>query len=79
MCLAVPGKIISIEERGGERQDAYLWRIAKVSFNGILKEISLAYLPQAQIGDYVVVHVGLALSIIDPEEAENTLTDLLEI
>ncbi|HEY9705926.1 MAG TPA: HypC/HybG/HupF family hydrogenase formation chaperone, partial [Allocoleopsis sp.] len=51
-------------------------RIAKVSFGGVIKEVSLAYLPEAKINDYVIVHVGFALSILDTEEAERTLEDL---
>ncbi|HEY9810737.1 MAG TPA: HypC/HybG/HupF family hydrogenase formation chaperone [Halomicronema sp.] len=67
MCLAVPGKIISINNNDP------LLRSAKVSFGGILKEISLAYLPEAEIGNYVIVHVGFALSIVDEDEAQKTL------
>lgn len=63
MCLAVPGKIISIS---GENP---LARAGKVSFGGILKEVNLAYVPQAKVGDYVLVHVGFAISIVDQEEA----------
>ncbi len=79
MCLAVPGKIISIEDIASSAEDAPLWRTGKVSFAGIVKEVSLAYVPEAQIGDYVIVHVGFALSIIDPQEAEATLQDLQQI
>ncbi len=71
MCLAVPGQIIHIH---GEEE---LNRIAKVSFGGVIKEVSLAYLPEAKINDYVIVHVGFALSILDTEEAERTLEDLV--
>ena len=67
MCLAVPGKIISISE------DEPLLRMARVSFGGIIKQVSLAYVPTAQIDDYVIVHAGFALSILDREEAEKTL------
>lgn len=63
MCLAVPGKIISIS--GSEP----MARIGRVSFGGIVKEACLAYVPEAQIGDYVIVHVGFALSIVDEVEA----------
>jgi hydrogenase expression/formation protein HypC len=63
MCLAVPGQITSIIE--GEP----LARSGRVSFGGIVKEVSLAYVPEARIGDYVIVHVGFALSIVDAEEA----------
>lgn len=73
MCLAIPGKIVSIE---GENP---LEKKGKVSFGGLLKEVSLAYTPDAQIGNYVVVHVGFALNIIDEEEAQKTLTILNEI
>jgi hydrogenase expression/formation protein HypC len=63
MCLAVPGKLISIT---GED----LLRSGKVSFGGVVKEVSLAYVPEAQVGDYVIVHVGFALSIVDEFEAQ---------
>ncbi|MDJ0688423.1 MAG: HypC/HybG/HupF family hydrogenase formation chaperone [Xenococcaceae cyanobacterium MO_188.B32] len=72
MCLAVPGEIIAILD--GEPNS--LWRMGRVSFGGIIKEVSLAYVPEAQIGDYVIVHVGFALSIISPDEAEKTLNYL---
>src|SRR5690349_7829295 len=67
MCLAVPGKILSV---AGE--DA-LQRTGRVSFGGIVKEVNLAFVPEATVGDYVVVHVGLAISTVDEEEAERTL------
>jgi hydrogenase expression/formation protein HypC len=63
MCLAVPGKIISIAG------DTPLERSGRVSFGGVIKEVSLAYVPEAQIGDYVIVHVGFALSKVDEAEA----------
>jgi hydrogenase expression/formation protein HypC len=63
MCLAVPGKLISVEEGPS------LTRSGKVDFGGILKEVSLAYVPEAKLGDYVLVHVGFALSIVDETEA----------
>jgi hydrogenase expression/formation protein HypC len=62
MCLAVPGKIVSVSGSGLER-------MGKVSFGGIFKEANLAYVPEAQVGDYVIVHVGFALSMVDEEEA----------
>lgn len=71
MCLAVPGKIVEITSN-----DNPLEMMGKVSFGGILKQVCLAYVPSAQINDYVIVHAGFALSIIDPEEAEKTLNDL---
>ncbi len=67
MCLAVPGKIVSISD------DEPLLRMGKVSFGGLIKQVSLAYVPQAKVDDYVIVHVGFALSILDREEAEQTL------
>ena len=63
MCLAVPGKLISVDESPA------LMRSGKVDFGGILKEVSLAYVPEAKLGDYVLVHVGFALSIVDEAEA----------
>ncbi|MEM6350268.1 MAG: HypC/HybG/HupF family hydrogenase formation chaperone [Cyanobacteria bacterium P01_D01_bin.14] len=66
MCLAVPGKVISI---AGED----LNRTGRVSFGGAIKEVNLAYVPEAQIDDYVVVHVGFAISRLDVDEAEQTL------
>ena len=63
MCLAIPGKIESI------RGDDPLTRMGRVNFGGIIKEASLAYVPEAVVGDYVIVHVGFALSRVDEEEA----------
>jgi len=63
MCLAIPGKIISIQE------NPLGMTMGRVSFGGIFKDVSLAYLPEAKIGDYVVVHVGFAISKIDEEQA----------
>ena len=63
MCLAIPGKITSAS---GEEP---LSRVGKVDFGGILKEVSLAYVPEAKVGDYVVVHVGFAISVVDENEA----------
>jgi hydrogenase expression/formation protein HypC len=71
MCLAVPGKIISINE-----QEA-IERTGRVSFGGVIKEVSLAYVPEARLGDYVIVHVGFALSIVDEAEASRVF-DYLE-
>ena len=71
MCLAVPGKIVSIQEDGGEEgSPARLLRMGKVDFGGVLREVCLAYVPEAGVGDYVLVHVGFALSLVDPEAAE---------
>ncbi len=69
MCLGVPCKVISIE--GGEGLDAL--RMGTVSMGGIRKQACLAYVPDVQVGDYVIVHVGFAISRLDPAEAEETL------
>lgn len=63
MCLAVPGKIISIEG------DDPVMRAGRVNFGGIVKQVNLGYVPEAKIGDYVIVHVGFALSLVDEQEA----------
>lgn len=63
MCLAVPGKIITIDEADKT------FRNGRVNFGGIVKNVNLSYVPEARIGDYVVVHVGFALSIVDEAEA----------
>jgi hydrogenase expression/formation protein HypC len=73
MCLAVPGKITSIS---GEDP---LMRTGKVDFGGILKDVSLAYVPEAQLGDYVIVHVGFALSRVDEAEAMQVFEYLREM
>jgi hydrogenase expression/formation protein HypC len=73
MCLAVPGKLLSITG------DDPLARTGKVSFGGILKEVNLTCVPEAKIGDYVIVHAGLAISVLDEEEAARTLEYLQEI
>ncbi len=65
MCLAIPGKIESIIDLDGN----ILNKKGKVNFGGILKEVSLAYVPEAKVGDYVIVHVGFALSLVDQGEA----------
>ena len=72
MCLAVPGKIVSIRDDRGTR-------MAVVSFDGIEKEICLAYLPEVEVGDYTIVHVGFAISKIDEESALETLQMFREI
>jgi hydrogenase expression/formation protein HypC len=70
MCLAVPGKILEI---AGE--DPYL-RAGRVSFGGVIKQVSLACVPEAKVGDYVLVHVGMALSVVDETEAAEVFTYL---
>jgi hydrogenase expression/formation protein HypC len=73
MCLAIPGKIASISG------DDPLMRTGKVDFGGILKEVSLAYVPEAVVGDYVIVHVGFALSRVDEAEAQQVFAYLREM
>jgi hydrogenase expression/formation protein HypC len=72
MCLAVPGRILSIAARppetllsAAEPSDDELWAMAEVDFGGVRQQVSLACLPEARVGDQVLVHVGLALSIVD--------------
>ncbi|MGB8703150.1 MAG: HypC/HybG/HupF family hydrogenase formation chaperone [Thermosynechococcaceae cyanobacterium] len=79
MCLAVPGQIVSIVEPPPDEENSYLFRTGKVSFGGILKEVNLAYVPEATVGNYVIVHVGFALSILDEDEAQATLQDLNQL
>ena len=67
MCLAIPGKILKVIDEDP------LSRLAEVSFNGVKKVISLTFVPEAQVGDYVVVHVGFAISIMDETEAAEVL------
>ncbi|MDJ0367585.1 HypC/HybG/HupF family hydrogenase formation chaperone [Hymenobacter sp. H14-R3] len=74
MCLAIPGKIKSIELQYGG-----LVRMAKVEFGGIVKEASLDMVPHAKIGDYVLVHGGVAITIVDEEEAAKSFAYLREI
>ncbi|MGP1385058.1 MAG: HypC/HybG/HupF family hydrogenase formation chaperone [Thainema sp.] len=80
MCLSVPGKLVSITDQissqNQDSDDSSLWRMGKVSFSGVLREVSLAYVPEAKVGDYVLVHVGFALSVIDETEAAETLSYL---
>lgn len=73
MCLAIPGKLLSVE---GEDP---VVRTGKVDFGGIVKDVSLACVPEAEVGQYLLVHVGLALSIIDEEEAKQVFEYLHEI
>ena len=73
MCLAVPGKLVSVDEGPA------LTRTGKVNFGGILKEVHLAYVPEATLGDYVIVHVGFAISIVDKAEAARVFEYLREM
>lgn len=72
MCLAIPGKILSETGDG-------LTRAARVDFAGVIREVSLAYVPEAKVGDYVIVHVGMAISVIDQDEAQRVFSYLREM
>jgi hydrogenase expression/formation protein HypC len=69
MCLAIPGKILSLESG----QELSPLRMGKVAFGGIVKKVSLVWVPEAKIGDYVIVHAGFAISKLDEEEARHVL------
>lgn len=73
MCLAIPGKVISIAG------DDPIFRIGKVDFGGVIKEVNLCYVPEVKLGDYVIIHVGFALNIIDEEEAQKVFQYLREM
>jgi hydrogenase expression/formation protein HypC len=73
MCLAVPGKLLSVSG------DDPFQRTGKVSFGGIMKDVSLACLPEAKVGDYVIVHVGMAISRLDEAEANEVFAYLKQI
>jgi len=72
MCLGVPGRIIEVQEGG-------LMRMGRVDFGGITRQVCLAYVPEAQVGDWVIVHVGFAISRLEEEEAMETLRLLGEV
>jgi hydrogenase expression/formation protein HypC len=72
MCLAVPGKIVEVYQQDG-------LPMGKVEFGGILKETCLAYTPEAAVGEYVIVHVGFAISKLDEDEAQEIFTYLEQI
>lgn len=72
MCLGVPGKIVEIYEANG-------LQMGKIDFGGVTREACLAYVPEAKIGDYTIIHVGFALHLISEREAQETLALLREI
>ncbi len=72
MCLGVPGRIVEVQEDG-------LMRMGRVDFGGITRQVCLAYVPEAQVGDWVIVHVGFAISRLEEEEALETLQLLGEV
>jgi hydrogenase expression/formation protein HypC len=72
VCLAIPGKILEIQELGQ-------MKTARVQFGGIVRQVSLVFVPEANLGDYVMVHVGFAISRVDSSEAERTYKLLQEM
>lgn len=72
MCLGIPGRIIQIYQKDS-------LRMAKIDFGGIVKEICLEYMPEAKLGDYALIHVGFAISLMDEEEAQETLKLIREV
>jgi hydrogenase expression/formation protein HypC len=72
MCLAIPGKVLDRRESDGGR-------IGRVQFGGIVRQVRLDFVPEAEVGDYVMVHVGFAISRVDAEEAERTYQLLEEM
>lgn len=74
MCLGIPGKIIEIIS-----DENSLMPMGKVDFGGVIREVCLGYVPEADVGDYVVVHVGFAISKLDEAEAHNTMALMEEI
>lgn len=73
MCLAVPGKIV--KRQGSDS----LEQIAEVDFGGVMRAISLACLPEAKVGDYIIAHAGVALQIIDEDEANKIISELEQL
>lgn len=71
MCLGIPGQVIEVD-------DGNLMRMGRVDFGGVNREVSLAYVPEAQVGDYVIVHAGFAISQVDEDEARKTFELLME-
>jgi hydrogenase expression/formation protein HypC len=72
MCLGVPGRIVEVRDRDG-------LTMATVDFGGVLREVCLDYVPEAQVGDYCLVHVGFALNLLGEDEAQETLSLLHDI
>jgi hydrogenase expression/formation protein HypC len=72
MCLAIPGKVLQAEEQNG-------LRVGRVQFGGIVRSVRLDFVPEAAVGDYVMVHVGFAISQVDEDEAERTYDLLREM
>ncbi len=72
MCLGIPGKVIDIYEVEG-------LRMGRVDFGGVIKECCLEYVPEIQVGDYTIIHVGFAITVIDEQEAQRTFEILTEM
>ncbi len=72
MCLGIPGKITEIYEKDS-------LKMAKMDFGGIAREVCLAYVPEAEVGQYALIHVGFAISLMDEEEAQETLKLIQEM
>jgi hydrogenase expression/formation protein HypC len=72
MCLGVPGKILDVYQKEG-------LRMAKIDFGGVTRESCLEYVPEADVGDYVIVHVGFAINILSEEEAQESLKAIQEM
>jgi len=72
MCLGIPGKITDIYQKDS-------LRMARIDFGGIIKEACLEYTPEANVGDYALIHVGFAISLMDEEEAQETLKLIREV
>jgi hydrogenase expression/formation protein HypC len=72
MCLGIPGKIVDIYESGS-------LRMGRIDYGGIVKEACLSYVPEARLGEYVIVHVGFAISLLDEEEALASLQTIKEV
>ena len=88
MCLAIPGKVVEINDSTPADTDLFRsalptahapFRTGRVSFGGIVKEVSLAYVPEARVGDYVIVHVGFAISTLNEVEANRVFEYLREM
>ncbi|MBO0737409.1 MAG: HypC/HybG/HupF family hydrogenase formation chaperone [Alphaproteobacteria bacterium] len=73
MCLAVPGRVLSLSD------DEPTTRVGRVDFGGVIKEVNLAFAPEAAVGDYVLVHVGFAIAVIDNAEAQRIFAHLREM
>jgi hydrogenase expression/formation protein HypC len=73
MCLAIPGKLIEIQDEAGRM------RSGRVDFSGVVREVNLACVPEARPGDYVIVHVGMAISVVDEEEARQVFEYLRQM